>query len=179
MNITKDKMVTIHYDLLDDKEVILDSSREMEPLDYIQGYGFLVEGLEKELEGKKAGDKFTVTVTPEEGYGLRDEALIYVLNKEDFGDQLDKIHVGLQLQLNNEDGDMVVTVTDMTKESVTLDGNHPLAGMPLKFNVDVLDVRDATEEEIEDFLSEDEHDHDDCGCGGGNCCGDDDECGCS
>ncbi|HBD94409.1 MAG: hypothetical protein A2015_09030 [Spirochaetes bacterium GWF1_31_7] len=176
MVIQKDKFVTIHYDLLDDKDVIIDSSREEEPLDFIQGYGFLVEGLQNEMEGKKKGDSFQTVVSPELGYGVRDESLVFVLNKSDFGDQVDKIHIGQELELNSENGEFVVTVTAMTKESITLDGNHPLAGMPLKFNIDVLNVRDASEEEIEDFLAHDhDHDEDD----EHECCGGHDKGGCS
>lgn len=149
MNIESKKVATIHYTLKNDAGETLDSSREREPLAYIQGIGNIIPGLEKALEGKAEGDNVEVTIKPEEGYGERNEQLIQSIPKTQFEQGVD-LKPGMQVQGQTEDGRVqVFTITDVADEAVTIDGNHPLAGETLHFNVDVVDVRDAEAEELD------------------------------
>lgn len=148
MQVATNKAVTIHYTLTNQAGDIVDSSRDGDPLAYIHGIGSLVPGLEKELEGKGVGDNVTVTVQPEDGYGHKTPELIQVVPKEAF--HFDgEIEVGMRFQAETDHGIELVEVIAVDDESVTVDANHPLAGEALNFDVDVVDVRDATAEEIE------------------------------
>jgi FKBP-type peptidyl-prolyl cis-trans isomerase SlyD len=141
-------VVLIHYTLKDDAGEVVDSSNGGEPLAYIQGHGNLVQGLEKALEGKEKGSKVTVSVPPEEGYGKFDPKLIQRVPKRSM-QSAGQIKKGMQFQARTEDGMRVFTVTALVGDMVTLDGNHPLADKTLHFAVEVVDVRDATSEELE------------------------------
>lgn len=148
MQISSGKVVSIDYTLTDDKQQVIDTSRGGEPLAYLQGTGSIIPGLEKELEGKKAGDSLKVTVTPEEGYGRRDDAKIVVVERKQIqGDE--ELKEGMQLHASGPHGHQVVTVTKVAGDEVTIDANHPLAGATLHFDVTVRDVRDATREELD------------------------------
>lgn len=147
MKIEKNRVVQIHYTLKDDKGEILDSSAGKQPLPYIHGIGALIPGLEKELEGKGAGDKLNVVIPPEEGYGSFDESRVFQVTKDGFqGDE--ELQVGMQVQVELEQGPAIAIVSEIKDENVTLDLNHPLAGMDLHFEVEVVEVREATEEEL-------------------------------
>jgi FKBP-type peptidyl-prolyl cis-trans isomerase SlyD len=148
MDITADRVVTIHYTLKNDGGEVLDSSSGGEPLAYIQGHGNLVAGLEKALEGKPAGANLAVSVAPADGYGVRDEALIQRVPKRSL-QGAGEIKKGMQFQARTEDGMRLFTVTGLAGDMVTLDGNHPLSGQTLHFDVEVVDVREATSEELE------------------------------
>ncbi|MEX0936751.1 MAG: peptidylprolyl isomerase [Pirellulales bacterium] len=148
MEVTKHKVVTIDYKLSDPKGTVLDSSEQVGPLSYIHGVGGLIPGLENALEGKTEGDSFQTTVPPEEGYGQRDERLVQRAPKQDLA-ELDEVAVGMQLRVVEPDGSRVVTVVDVDDEAVTLDGNHILAGIPLTFDVAVVGIREATDEELQ------------------------------
>lgn len=170
MVIEKDKMVAIHYTLKDDNGVEIDSSAGGNPLAYIHGNGYLIPGLEKELEGKSAGDKFKAVIQPEEGYGVYDERLIATLSRERF-DLPGDIEIGMQFQVSTPAGPTIVRVTKVDGDNITIDGNHELAGKVLHFDVEVVEVRELSEEEKQQMLSGG------CGCGcgggcGGNCSGD-------
>jgi FKBP-type peptidyl-prolyl cis-trans isomerase SlyD len=141
-------VVTIHYTLKNDGGEVLDSSSGGEPLAYIQGHGNLVAGLEKALEGKPAGANLAVSVAPADGYGVRDEALIQRVPKRSL-QGAGEIKKGVQFQARTEDGMRLFTVTGLAGDMVTLDGNHPLSGQTLHFDVEVVDVREATSEELE------------------------------
>lgn len=143
MQITKHKVASIHYTLTDNDGKVLDSSTGREPLTYIQGIGNLIPGMENGLEGKNKGDKFNIKVSPEEGYGVKDEALTQNVPRSAFGNQ--DIKVGMQFQ--TEQGG-VVTVSKVGLSDITVDANHPLAGVELNFDVEVLEIRSATEEEL-------------------------------
>ena len=123
---------------------MLDSSAGGEPLAYIQGHGNLVPGLEKALEGKKDGDAVAVTLSPDEGYGTRDEALVQRVPKRSLQGS-GEIRKGMQFQAQTDDGMRVFTVTAVVGDMVTLDGNHPLADQTLHFDVEVVSVRAATD----------------------------------
>jgi FKBP-type peptidyl-prolyl cis-trans isomerase SlyD len=146
MQISKNKVVSIHYTLKDNEGTTLDSSLGGEPLIYIQGIGSLIPGMEEGLEGKVKGDKLQIKVTPDKGYGMRDETLIQEVPRSAFGDQ--DVQVGMRFRAETGGGVQVVTVTEVTPDTVTVDGNHPLAGVDLNFTVEVMDVRNATPEEL-------------------------------
>ena len=148
MEIAADKVVLIHYTLKDDAGSVLDSSAGAEPLAYIQGHGNLVVGLEKALEGKRDGDTLAVSVTPEDGYGKRDDKLIQRVPKRSMQGS-GEIKKGMQFQARTDDGIRLFTVTAVVGDMVTLDGNHPLADQTLHFDVEVVSVREATTEELE------------------------------
>ena len=166
MEIGFQKMVKIHYTLKDVEGNQLDSSTGGEPLEYMHGIGSLIPGLEKELEGKKPGDKFHSEIEPALGYGEYDEKLVAEVPRSQF-DANFEIEVGQQFQADTATGPMIVKVTKVTDDKITVDGNHELAGKKLCFDVEVVDVRDATEAELEPFVNEGG-----CGsCGGCSGCG--------
>lgn len=144
MTVSKDSVVSIHYTLRDNDGNILDSSSGRDPLNYIHGRGNLIVGMEEGIEGKSNGDQFNLKISPEKGYGLKNDQLVQKVPLKSFGDQ--KVEAGMQF--NTQNG-QVVTVTEVAQDSVTVDGNHPLAGVALNFEVEVMDVRKATQEEIE------------------------------
>lgn len=148
MNISKNSVVTIHYTLTDDQNKVLDTSSGKDPLIYIHGAGNIIPGLEQALEGRSAGDKFNVTIAPENAYGLRDESMTQSILKSEFQDG-DKIKVGMRFQVNTEGGPLVLTVVEVKDTEIVVDGNHPLAGATLHFDVEVSAVREATNEELE------------------------------
>jgi len=149
MLIAHDKVVLIHYTLTDDAGKVLDSSSGGDPLAYLHGQGNIISGLEKALEGRQAGDKLNVRVEPAEGYGVRDDSLVQQVPRRAFGSVKD-VQAGMQFHAQTSQGHMrVVTVTRVQGDMVTVDGNHPLAGEVLNFDVEVTEVRDATGEELE------------------------------
>ncbi len=168
MVIEKDRVVSIEYLLKDDKGQRIDGS-DGEPLEYLHGNDNLIAGLEKQLEGKKAGDKLSCVIAPEDAYGTHDEEMVFTVAKGDFAEPR-KIEVGMQFQAQQEDGVHVVTVVGVEGDKVRIDANHPLAGKTLHFDVTVRDVREASAEELEHGHV---HGDDDCGCGCGCGCGDD------
>ncbi|KAB7628329.1 FKBP-type peptidyl-prolyl cis-trans isomerase [Alkalilimnicola sp. S0819] len=148
MQIAKDTVVSIDYTLTDPQGTLLDSSEGREPLAYLHGARNIIPGLEKALEGKQAGDSVEVTIEPAEGYGERDDNLQQEVPKEMF-EGVDQVQPGMQFQAQTPAGAQVVTVKDVQEQTVTVDANHPLAGVTLNFKVDVRDVRDASSEELE------------------------------
>ena len=148
MQIAADSVVLIHYTLKDDDGKVLDSSTGGEPLAYIQGHGNLVPGLEKALEGKAQGNRIEVSLAPGEGYGTRNEALVQRVPKRSL-QGAGEIRKGMQFQAQTEEGMRVFTVAAIVGDMVTLDGNHPLADQTLHFDVEVIEVRSATAEELE------------------------------
>lgn len=147
MKIEKNKVVLIDYTLTDNDGVVIDTSQGREALKYLHGTGALIPGLEKELEGKEAGAKLDVTINPEEGYGARNEQLLQKVPKEHFPTE-PAIQVGMQFQANGPQGPILVTIIEVTDTEVTVDGNHPLAGVVLNFKVEVKEVREALADEI-------------------------------
>lgn len=143
MEITKNTVASIHYTLRDDDGTVIDSSEGRDPLQYLHGAGNLIPGMEEGLEGKSKGEKFNLKIEPDKGYGEKDENLVQKVPRSAFGDQ--EVKPGMRFS-TNQGG--VVTVTDVGLESVTVDGNHPLAGVPLNFDVEIMDVRTATADEI-------------------------------
>ena len=147
MQIAPDKVVSIHYTLTNETGETLDSSRERgEPLAYLHGHGNIIPGLETALDGKASGEQVQVTVDPEEGYGERHDALIQDVPREAF-QGVDELEPGMQFQAQTEAGARLFVITDIQGDQVTVDGNHPLAGERLHFDVEVTEVREATDEE--------------------------------
>ncbi len=148
MKIENNKVVSFHYTLTDDENNVLDKSGSDEPLSYLHGAGNIIPGLEKALAGKEVGNKLKTRIEPEDAYGAKQEGMVQVLPKEAF-QGVDKIEPGLQFQAAGQNGEpVVVTVTKVEGDQVTIDGNHPMAGIALTFDVEIDDIRDATEDEI-------------------------------
>ncbi len=148
MNAEKDKAVSIEYTLKDDEGTLLDSSEDRGPLTYLHGAQNIVPGLESQIEGKAVGDQLTAVVEPEQAYGLRTDDLVEAIPRENLPD-IPNLAVGMQLEAQTPEGIRIVLVTAMDDETVTIDANHPLAGETLHFDVTVVDVRDATADELE------------------------------
>ncbi len=142
-----DKMaVSIHYTLSNDDGEVLDSSIGDEALVYLHGTGNIIPGLETALHGKAVGDKFKVRVTAEQAYGEQKDDMIQVIQREMF-EGIDEIEVGMQFHADIGSGPGEVTVVKIDGDAITIDGNHPLAGVALTFDVEVVAVRPATKEE--------------------------------
>jgi len=141
-------VVSVHYVLRDDTGEILDRSSEDSPLTYLHGAGNIIPGLENALTGRAAGDSLQVQVEPAEAYGESDPAMIQVVPREAFTG-VDTIEPGMNFQAQSSDGaTRQITVTEVAGDTVTVDANHPLAGVALNFDVQIEGVREATEEEL-------------------------------
>ena len=145
--IAKNSVVSIHYQLTNQEGAVIDSSEGKDPLLYLHGSGNIIPGLESALEGKEAGDTVDVTVPPEEGYGTYQKALLQEVPKSAFPDG-HEVEIGQTFTAQGEQGAVQVTVKKIESDTVTVDANHPLAGETLNFAVEVVGVRDATEEEV-------------------------------
>ena len=194
MKIGADTTVFIEYDLYNKERELLESTEGEGKIAYMHGKGMMLESLEKQMEGQEPGDEFAVELSVEEAFGPRVDDLVVTLPRSEFAD-LGEISVGDQFHTHDTSGQPVmVTITDMNDEEVTVDGNHPYAGMDVTFEIKVLEVRTTTEEDIKEFSGEHEHgegcgcghDHGDgegCGCGHDHgddheCCGGSGDCGC-
>lgn len=147
MQIAENLVASIHYTLKSEEGELLDSSEGQEPLPFLCGANNIVAGLESALIGKQVGDKLDVTVKPEEGYGEIRAELIQKVDRENF-QGIDDIEVGMQFMAEAPWGQQPVTVVAVEDDGVMLDGNHPLAGKVLQFGVEVVEVREATADEI-------------------------------
>lgn len=148
MQISADKVVYFHYTLRDDAGKVLDSSDGNDPLPYLHGHQNIVPGLESELEGLSVGDKKNVTVAPEQGYGERRDDAVQTVPVTELPDEIPR-EVGLQIFAEGPDGQhFPLWITAVSEETVTLDGNHPLAGQTLHFDVEITEVRAAEAEEL-------------------------------
>jgi FKBP-type peptidyl-prolyl cis-trans isomerase SlyD len=141
------KVVSVHYTLRDEDGDVLDSSIGDEPLAYIHGAGNIVPGLERQLTGKQIGDKLAAVVPPEEGYGLPEGPGPQPVPRSSFPDDVE-LESGLQFFTRGPGGETIpLWVVEVTSDTVLVDGNHPLAGVTLHFEVEVVGLRDATAEE--------------------------------
>ncbi len=148
MQISDNKVVSIHYTLTNNKGEVLDSSTGKAPLSYLHGNKNIITGLENALEGKGVGEKFNISIPPEEGYGIHDKSLIQVVPKSVF-QGIESIEPGMQFQAKSDQGIQIVTVTDVDGDKITIDGNHTLAGETLNFEIEITDIREATDEELQ------------------------------
>ncbi len=149
MTIEDKKVVTIEFTVKNaTTNDVIESSVGSEPLIYLHGFNNLVPGLEKELTGKKVGDKYDINVTPEEGYGVRDEALVQEVPMAAF-EGVEKVDVGMEFTADGPNGPVVVEVTKIENDMVTIDSNHPLAGIALAFSGEIQEIREASSDELE------------------------------
>lgn len=145
MKIADDCFVTLEYTLKDDNQKVLDSSEQMGPLDYVHGYRQLIPGLEKALEGREAGESFSLTVSPQQAYGDIDPRAIFEVSRSQFPPDA-QLEVGLEFEASGHH----VVITGIDGDIIRLDANHPLAGKTLHFDVKIVNVRDATPEELDE-----------------------------
>lgn len=198
MKISRNTVATVGFVVTDEKGQVVGRTDPKEPVVALVGHGQLVKGLENAIDGHEKGDSFTVTLNPQDAYGIYDEALVQEVAREMFGDY--PIEEGAVFEADTDKGSVPVVIKTITEDKVVVDGNHPLAGKVLSFLVTIEDVREATEEEKEHghahvdghCCSSEGHS---CGCGGGcschdsdpyeqmeqdsDCCHDDHACGCS
>lgn len=146
--IEKDKVVLFHYSLQNEQGDLIEDSRKGEPLAYMHGHGGIIAGLEKALAGHKEGDNIKVTIAPENAYGERKDNMLQRVSAKYLKHAGKKLSPGMQVAVGTDKGNRMVTVVKVGLKMVDIDGNHPLAGLTLSFNVDIVDVRDASEEEI-------------------------------
>lgn len=158
MKTAVDMVVAMHYTLTDDSGQVLDSSNKGEPLAYLHGHGNLIPGLEKALEGAETGFKSKITVPPSEGYGEKNPQAIFEEPRASFSPDME-LTPGMQVYAEGEHGPITFTVVKLTDQSVTLDANHPLAGKTLHFDVEIVEVRKATQEELAHGHVHNGHEH--------------------
>ena len=144
----KDKVVSFHYTLKNANGEQMETSREQDPMSYLHGADNIIIGLEKAMEGHGAGDEFVVTVEPEEAYGVRNEKNVQRIPMKRLKG-IGKVSVGQVLNLQTNKGQVQVTVLKVGRFNVDVDGNHPLAGQQLTFEVEVTGIREASEEELQ------------------------------
>lgn len=147
MKVADQSVVSFHFTLKDDGGQVLDSSSGSEPLTYLHGSGGIVPGLEEALTGRATGDKFNVSLPPDKGYGQRDERLVQKIPQDQFPNS-GAVKPGMQFQVNSPGGPMILTVTSVANGEVTVDANPELAGQTLHFDIEVTEVRKATEDEL-------------------------------
>jgi len=147
MKIGKGRVVRMNYTLRDESGTTIESSEGREPLTYLHGLGQLIPGLEKVLDGSQAGLKTTVTVLPQDAYGEKDPQAVIQAARGDFPDGL-KLEPGVEVQADTPDGPITFIVISVEGDEVVLDANHPLAGKTLAFDIEVLEVREATADEL-------------------------------
>jgi FKBP-type peptidyl-prolyl cis-trans isomerase SlyD len=146
MSIAKDKVVSIDYTLTGETGQVIDTSQGKQPLAYLHGAGNIIPGLEDALEGKNQGDTVKVTIQPEQAYGKKDDRLVQQVPRTAF-QGVQQIAPGMQFQANTPQGPRIITVVAVADEQITIDANHPLAGQTLNFDVNIVAIRDATDEE--------------------------------
>lgn len=149
MEIADGVVATIRYTLTSTTGEVLDQSPEHVPLSYLHGAGNIIPGLEQALTSRKAGDTLEVDVTPEEGYGPRHDGLVQTVPRSVF-EGVETLEPGMQFEARTEQGPLLVTVSKVEADEVTIDGNHPLAGQALHFAVEVTEVRPATADEAQE-----------------------------
>lgn len=147
MQIAENTVVSIHYTLSNTAGEVMDSSEGQDPLAYLHGANNIIPGLENALVGKVTGDSLQVVVEPDQGYGEVREELVQSVDRSNFVD-IAEIQVGMQFMAQTPWGEQPVTVVEVEGDNIVLDGNHPLAGQTLTFDVKIVDVREATAEEL-------------------------------
>ncbi len=146
--VSKNTVVTIHYTLTDNDGNKLDSSVGDEPMEYLHGHNQIIKGLSDAMQGRKVGEKFSVTIPSGKAYGAYKKNLVFVLDRDKIKGE-GELTVGTMMELSDSGGHPVpVTVTDISGDKITVDANHPMAGKTLNFDVEVIAVREATKEEL-------------------------------
>jgi FKBP-type peptidyl-prolyl cis-trans isomerase SlyD len=159
MKIAKNNVVVMHYAVSDSEGTLIDSSYEDKPMAIIQGVGYLIPGLDDALIDHQAGDKFEVAVACDQAYGERHDDYVQTVPREVLAG-VEDLALGTQLRATTDDGEQTVIVIDVQDDVITVDGNHPLSGLDLSFDVEIIEVREATAEELEHG-----HVHAEGGCG--------------
>ncbi len=159
MKIAKNNVVVMHYAVSDSEGTLIDSSYEDKPMAIIQGVGYLIPGLDDALIDHQAGDKFEVAVACEQAYGERHDDYVQTVPREVLAG-VEDLALGTQLRATTDDGEQTVIVIDVQDDVITVDGNHPLSGLDLSFDVEIIEVREATADELEHG-----HVHSEGGCG--------------
>lgn len=162
MKIAKNNVVVMHYAVSDSEGTLIDSSYEDKPMAIIQGSGYLIPGLDDALVDHQAGDKFEVAVACDQAYGERHDDYVQTVPREVLAG-VEDLALGTQLRATTDDGEQTVIVIDVQDDVITVDGNHPLSGLDLSFDVEIIEVREATAEELEHG-----HVHSEGGCGHGH-----------
>jgi len=160
MKIEDNKVAGIHYTLKGDDGDVIDSSDGRDPLEYLHGHGNIVTGLENALAGKSEGDKVSVSVSPEEGYGAKSDDMVVEVEREHL--PVEEIEPGMRFSAETSAGMRMFTAMEVGEEIVKLDGNHPLAGENLNFDVEVVSIRDAEQVELDHghvHSGDGDHDH--------------------
>ncbi|CBJ83184.1 peptidylprolyl isomerase [Xenorhabdus bovienii] len=177
MKVAQDLVVSLAYQVRTEEGVLVDESPVSAPLDYLHGRGSLISGLEKAVEGREAGERFDVSVEANDAYGQYDENLVQRVPKDVFVG-VDELQVGMRFLADTDMGPVPVEITALEGDEVVVDGNHMLAGQNLKFNVEIVAVREATEEELAHGHvhgqggcgdHDHDHDHEEHACCGGGC----------
>ncbi|MGR8942175.1 MAG: FKBP-type peptidyl-prolyl cis-trans isomerase [Gammaproteobacteria bacterium] len=148
MQVANNMAVSIHYTLTNDEGEVIDSSIGSDTLVYLHGKGNIISGLEKALTGKEVGEQFTVRIPAEDAYGEFMPDRVQVIPRSMF-EGIDHLEVGMQFHADVSSGPGVVEIVDIDGDDITIDGNHPLAGVPLTFDIEIVDVRPATREELD------------------------------
>ena len=148
MQVADNMAVSIHYTLTNDDGEILDSSIGDQPLVYLHGTGNIISGLEDALYGKTVADKFKVRIAAKDAYGEKNDEMVQVIPRDMF-EGIDELEVGMQFHADVSSDSGQVTIINIDGDDITIDGNHSLAGMPLTFDVEVVEIRPATKEEAE------------------------------
>lgn len=147
--VSEGKVVVFHYTLTNETGEQIETSKDKQPLPYLHGANNIVPGLEKEMEGKEPGDSFEATIPPAEGYGQREEPGPQKVDRGEFPEDVE-LYEGMQFTGEAEGGQLIpLWITDIEGDQISVDHNHPLAGETLNFEVEIVDVRNATDEEIE------------------------------
>ena len=147
MIVERGRVVRLHYTLRDETGATIESSRPDSPLDYLHGSGQLVRGLERRIEGAAPGQVATVTVPASEAYGEHDPRGVIRAPRSSFPDEME-LAPGVEVQAETPEGPLSFMVVAVEGDEVVLDANHPMAGQALTFDVEILEVREATAEEI-------------------------------
>ena len=147
MKAANNTVVKFHYTVRDLQGDEIDSSREREPIAILLGHGSLIPGVENAIKGRDAGERFEVNVAPDEGYGPRRPELTQRIAKKYFRNP-DALRPGMQTTLQSNEGQRTVTVTKVGSSVIDVDLNHPLAGKDLVFDIEIAEVRQATDEEL-------------------------------
>jgi FKBP-type peptidyl-prolyl cis-trans isomerase SlyD len=147
MQATRGAVVSFNYTLKDDEGHVIDTNEDGKPLEYLHGYDNIIPGLEKALDGEEPGFRKEVVVEPEEAYGTVDPEDIFEIPRSDFPEDM-KPEKGMQVLAETESGEVPLIVVDVKEDKVVVDANHPLAGKRLHFEVEVVDVRPASNAEL-------------------------------
>jgi FKBP-type peptidyl-prolyl cis-trans isomerase SlyD len=147
MKIVKDCVAAFHYKLTNDKNEVIDHSEGQDPLYYIQGRGHIIPGLESLMLDKVVGDKFSADIEAADAYGERREEMVQIVPRSQF-EEPESLQTGMQFNVETDMGSMVLSISEVLENEVKVDGNHPLAGEKLHFDIAITEVREATEEEL-------------------------------